>query len=127
MIASRGLRRTWSWVLGGLIAAAGATGCAKEYPPTAEGRFLQHCARCHEVDGSSITASEQAGETISIRSPDFQRMATDRDIANIIRRGKGKMMAVTGLSDAEVDSIVLHVRRLGARYASGLDSLRTAE
>lgn len=125
MRSRRGGRATWG---GGIaLALALAIGCGKEYPPTAEGRFLQHCARCHEVDGSSITASEQAGETISIRSPEFQGLATDQDIENIIRRGKGRMMAVTGLSDAEVDSIVLHVRRLGTRYASRLDSLQGAQ
>jgi len=98
--------------------------CGKEYPPTPEGRYLARCARCHEVDGSSITASEQAGEPVSIRDPEFQRLATDEDIERIVTRGKGQMMPVSGLSAAELDSIVLHVRRLGARYAAALDSAR---
>lgn len=105
-----------------LLLAATVAGCGESYPPTAEGRYMAYCARCHEVDGSSVTASEQAGEAVSIRSPEFQRMATDDDIRRIITRGKGQMMAVTGMSDAEIDSVVLHVRRLGARYASTLDS-----
>jgi len=112
--------------------ATAVAGCGESYPPTAEGRYMAYCARCHEVDGSSITASEQAGETISIRSPEFQQLATDDDIRHIITRGKGQMMAVTGLSEAEIDSVILHVRRLGARYAadqaaSGLDSDRVGE
>lgn len=110
-----------------LLALVFVIGCGENYPPTAEGRYLAHCARCHEVDGSSITASELADEKVSIRSPEFQALATDDDIRRIITRGKGRMMAVTGLADAEVDSIVLHVRRLGARYASALDSAGSGE
>ena len=109
-------------LLGFLLLLAG---CGKEYPPTAEGRYLARCARCHEVDGSSITASEQADKRVSIRDPEFQRLASDADIERIVTRGKGRMMPVSGLSAAELDSIVLHVRRLGARYAAKLDSVRT--
>ena len=75
------------WIAALAIVVAVATGCGESYPPTAEGRYLAHCARCHEVDGSSITASELAEKTVSIRSPDFQDVATDRDIESIILRG----------------------------------------
>lgn len=114
--------RTGLAVVTGMILAALLAGCGPDYPQTAEGRYLAYCSRCHEVDGSSITASEQAGETISIRDPDFQRLASDEDIRRIILRGKGRMMPISGISDAEVDSVILHVRLLGDRYASTLDS-----
>ena len=114
--------RGWSVVAVAVTGVALLAGCGPDHPPTAEGRYLAYCSRCHEVDGSSITASEQAGETISIRDPEFQRLASDEDIRRIVLRGKGRMMPISGISDAEVDSVILHVRRLGARYASSLDS-----
>lgn len=115
------------WTLAAIALAMAVAGCGESYPPTAEGRYMAYCARCHEVDGSSVTASEQAGETVSIRSPEFQGLATDEDIRRIITRGKGRMMAVSGISEAEIDSVILHVRRLGARYASTLDSVGSGE
>lgn len=99
----------WAWVL--LLLACGG---GPDYPPTSEGLYLRHCSRCHEVDGSSATSSELAGAEIDLRSAFFQRNVTNGEIRHIIEFGVGKMQGVGGLTPAEVDSIVLHVRRLGA-------------
>ena len=120
-------RGTWA----GLLALAGGlgalTGCGKDYPPTPEGYYMAKCSRCHEVDGSSATASKQADKEIDLRQPLFQRNVSDREIIEIVLEGKGRMMPVAGLDSAAVDSVVLHVRRLGTRYVSVLDSLAGAE
>lgn len=118
------IRRAVLVVLGCLV----LHGCGGvEYPPTAEGRYLARCSRCHEPDGSSATASKQAEKTIDLRTPLFQRGVSDAEIAEIVLQGKGRMMPVSGITAAEVDSVILHVRRLGERYASLLDSAASAD
>ncbi len=85
---------------------------------------MSQCARCHEVDGSSRTASEMAGKRVDLRDPVFQALCTDEEIARIVVHGQGKMTGIFGITDAEVDSVVLYVRRLG-RASSALDTLRS--
>lgn len=103
-------------------------GCGRvEYPPTAEGRYLAYCARCHEPDGSSATASKQAKKTIDLRAPLFQQNLTDEDIALVVMQGKGRMMPVAGITAAELDSVIVHVRRLGAARPPALDTPRAAD
>lgn len=108
------------WVCMALLSLVGCGGV--DYPPTAEGRYLARCSRCHEPDGSSATASQQAKKSIDLRAPLFQRSVTDAEIAETILQGTGRMMPITGIEAAEIDSVILHVRRLGARFASSLDS-----
>lgn len=92
-------------------------GCGGEpdYPPTSEGLFLRHCSRCHEADGNSETASKLAKSHIDLRDPTFQKRITDGEIAYIMEFGVGQMQGVADLTSATVDSILLHVRRLGRR------------
>jgi len=97
----------WTWLL--LLSACGGP----DHPPTSEGLYLRHCSRCHEVDGSSATASELAEAEIDLRDPFFQRNVADGEIEYIIEFGVGRMQGIGGLTPAELDSIVLHVRRLG--------------
>jgi mono/diheme cytochrome c family protein len=99
-----------------LLAAAAwvAVGCGESYPPTAEGIYMAKCSRCHEADGSSATASDLASATIDLRGEFFQKNTTDGEIRTIIQRGVGRMQGVPNLTDAEVDSLVLQVRRLGS-------------
>lgn len=98
-----------------LLLAAAVAGCGggPDYPPTSEGLYMRHCSRCHEADGSSKTATELAKNEIDLRDPVFQRRVSDGEIEYIMEFGVGRMQGVAGLSPAEVDSILLHVRRLG--------------
>lgn len=97
-----------------LLAGILLAGCGgEEYPPTAEGLFLEHCSRCHESDGSSKTASELAKVPIDLRAPGFQKNISDGEISYIIEFGVGRMQGIAGLTPAEVDSLVLRVRELG--------------
>ncbi len=95
------------------VAAFAACQSEPQYPPTAEGLYLAHCARCHEVDGSSATSSDLAGYLVDLREPVFQNNVPDAEIAHIIEFGQGKMQGIAGLHPAEVESLVLHVRHLG--------------
>lgn len=102
------------WARAGAVIAGILVGCdSTHYPDTSEGYYLRYCSRCHEADGSSITASDLAESPVDLRDPLFQRLVTDRDIARIVVYGQGRMQGLD-LEDAVVDSIVIHVRSLAA-------------
>lgn len=97
-------------------------GCGPSYPDSPQGRYMARCARCHEPDGSSATASEQAGRPVDLRTARFQTEYTDLRIRHIMIYGEGKMQGVSGISDAEADSILLYVRALTPQGPGLLDS-----
>ena len=105
-----------------LLLALILAGCGPSYPDSPQGRYMARCARCHELDGSSITASEQAGRPVDLRTAQFQAEYTDLRIRHIMIYGEGKMQGVSGISDAEVDSILLYVRALTPQGPGLLDS-----
>jgi mono/diheme cytochrome c family protein len=96
--------------------------CGPEYPQTPHGRWMARCARCHEVDGSSTTASEQAGRPVDLRTPRFQSEFSDLRIRHIVIHGEGKMQGISGIRDAEVDSILRYVRELTEQGPGLLDT-----
>lgn len=110
-------RVPWVVVLMVVLGVVGACS-GRSYPPTAEGIFLARCSRCHEEDGSSATASEMASAPIDLRDRFFQKNITDREIRTIIQHGVGRMQGIPNLTSAQIDSLVLHVRRLGSSPAS---------
>lgn len=114
------MKRGW-WGL----ALLAMVGCGPTWPPTSEGLYMARCSRCHHADGSSATAREQSGKQIDLRDAFFQSNVSDADLAQIIVYGKGRMMGIPNLEVAEVDSIVLHVRRLVRAGVSTLDSAAT--
>jgi mono/diheme cytochrome c family protein len=95
-----------------------------DYPYTSEGLFLRHCSRCHESDGSSATASKLAESKIDLRDARLQQELSDAEIAYIMQHGVGRMQGIANLSAAEIDSILLHVRRLGRPERPDLDRLQ---
>jgi cytochrome c553 len=88
---------------------------------------MAKCSRCHEADGSSLTASAQAEKDLDLRNAFFQRNVDDIELRHIMEFGKGRMQGVTGLSPAMMDSIVLHVRRLGGHPDWKLDRAAGSE
>jgi mono/diheme cytochrome c family protein len=112
------MRRRWALLLA-FAGIAAACGGEPDYPPTSEGLYMRHCSRCHEADGSSETATKLAKNEIDLRDPTFQRRVTNGEIAYIMEFGVGRMQGVADLTPATVDSILLHVRRLGRRAAQG--------
>jgi mono/diheme cytochrome c family protein len=95
-----------------VLAALLLGACAQQYPDTPHGRWMARCARCHELDGSSRTASEQAGRPVDLRTARFQTEYTDLRIRHIMEFGEGKMQGVSGIRTAEMDSILRYVRAL---------------
>jgi cytochrome c553 len=83
---------------------------------------MARCARCHEADGNSATASESAGRPVDLRSEEFQNEFTDLRIRYIMINGEGKMQGISGLRDAEADSILRYVRALTPQGPGLLDS-----
>jgi len=73
--------------------------------------FDKRCKMCHAADGSGNQGMAKAlGTTIqNLGSPEVQKMS-DADIKMIITKGKGKMKPVSGLSDADIDNVIAHVR-----------------
>ena len=93
-------------------------GCGGEsYPPTAEGVYNAKCSRCHELDGSSTTATELADAPIDLRKAFFQKNVSGPEMKRIMEFGAGRMQGVPDLTPADLDSIVLHIRFLGRQYA----------
>ena len=102
-------------------------GCGPSWPDSPQGRWMARCARCHELDGSSATASEQAGRPVDLRTALFQSEYTDLRIRHIMVFGEGKMQGVSGIKDAEVDSILRYVRELSPQGPGLLDTTIEAQ
>jgi len=99
----------------GLVVAVGllGAGCREEpVDPSPAGVYRARCQRCHEVDGSSATASKQAHEEIDLRDPAFQDGISDQRIRKIARYGIGRMQGIAGITDEQLDSVVVFVRGL---------------
>ncbi len=111
--------------LAGLFLLMALAACShKPEDPSPAGVYAYRCARCHEIDGSSTTASKMAKEDIDLRDPVFQRYNSDERIRRIARYGKGRMQGISGITDTELDSVVVQIRRLGAQAAAAkADSL----
>ena len=97
-------------------------GCGPSLPDSPQGRWMARCARCHEFDGSSRTAAEQAGRPVDLRTARFQSEYTDLRIRHIMVHGEGKMQGVSGISDAEADSVLRYVRALTPQGPGLLDT-----
>ncbi len=101
-----------------LLVCVSFLGCGrKAEDPSPAGVYAARCARCHEIDGSSTTASKMAKEEIDLRDPVFQRYNSDERIRRIARFGKGRMQGVPDITDTELDSVVVQIRKLGAAAA----------
>lgn len=105
------------------LAAVVVLGCGESYPPTSEGLYMAKCSRCHEPDGSSVTASEQADRRIDFRTAVFQSNVADSTLRRIMQFGEGRMQGIPGLDQAEMDSIILQVRRFAPPDSSALDTV----
>jgi cytochrome c553 len=75
--------------------------------------FDKRCKMCHGADGQGNPGMAKVlGTTIQdLGSPEVQKMS-DADIKKIITSGKGKMKPVAGLSDADMDNVIAHIRTL---------------
>jgi mono/diheme cytochrome c family protein len=100
-----------------LLAGAVGLGCQQQAEDlshaSAERIYLVRCSRCHEPDGSSLTASAKTDHDIDFRDPEWQMTFDDAAIRKIATFGQGKMLGVAGITESELDSVIVHVRRIG--------------
>lgn len=75
--------------------------------------YDKKCKLCHGAMGEGNPGMAKAlGTTIApLGSAEVQKMS-DADLKKIITQGKGKMKPPAGLSDADVDNVIAHIRTL---------------
>jgi mono/diheme cytochrome c family protein len=91
-----------------LVFALGIAGCGESL----EGKFGEElyragCARCHADDGAG-----GIGPAVGTPDSNAARVLTDDQIRGAIRIGPGRMPSFDRLTDAQVDSLVDHLRAL---------------
>ena len=90
-----------------------AAGLASAGAPEGKTLFAAKCQSCHGANGEGKPAIAKMFkvEMPPLASKEVQSKS-DADLKGIIANGKGKMKAVTGLTDAQVDDVILFVRTL---------------
>jgi cytochrome c oxidase cbb3-type subunit 3 len=76
--------------------------------------FNGKCATCHGKDGRAKTLKAKFNGARNLTDTGWQQSVTDERIFNSISNGRGKKMPAFGekLSQAEIESLVAHVRSL---------------
>jgi mono/diheme cytochrome c family protein len=99
------------------IFAGGATSGVKtkgRQANEAPALFSKHCATCHGKDGRAKTFKAKFNKARDLTDARWQAEATDERIFNAITQGSGSKMPSfkKKLSEAQVESLVAHVRGL---------------
>lgn len=77
-----------------------------------EATYRAKCAMCHGADGIGDTPVGKGMKVNSFKS-DADLKASDADLSNVTKNGKGKMPAYAGkLSDAQIQDVVAYIRTL---------------
>jgi mono/diheme cytochrome c family protein len=73
--------------------------------------YAQKCQMCHAPDGNGNPGMAAALHVkfIPLGSPEIQKM-TDAQIKEVITKGKGKMPAVQGITDADISNVIAYIR-----------------
>jgi mono/diheme cytochrome c family protein len=76
--------------------------------------FKSKCATCHGKDGRAKTLKAKFNGARNLTDADWQETVTDERLFNSISNGRGKKMPAFGekFSQAEIESLVAHVRGL---------------
>jgi len=75
--------------------------------------YNSKCASCHGRDGRARSARAKREHARDMTSVEWQDSVSDERLYNSISNGKGKMPAFKKkLSDAQIDELVSHIRRL---------------
>ena len=74
--------------------------------------FKSKCATCHGKDGRAKTFKAKFNGARNLADSSWQESVTDERIFNSIANGRGRKMPAFGekLSQAEIESLVAHVR-----------------
>ena len=75
--------------------------------------FEKKCKTCHAADGQGNPGMAKAlkVEFKALGSAEVQKMS-DAELKKVLTAGMGKMKPVSGLSDADADNVIAHVRTL---------------
>lgn len=93
--------------------SAYSTGGAFSTDTGAKDLFDKECATCHGKDGRAKTFKAKFNHARNLTDGTWQADVTDERLYNSIHNGKGKMPAFAKkLSDAQINSLVAHVRSL---------------
>lgn len=93
----------------GLIIATGAEEEGKAV-------FLKRCKMCHGADGKGNPAiARMLKVEFKSLDSDYVQSKNDAEFKEIITKGKGKMAAVRGTSDEEIEDVIAYVRSLAAK------------
>ena len=76
--------------------------------------FKSKCATCHGKDGRARTFKAKFNSARDLTDAGWQERVTNERIFNSIANGRGSKMPAYGenLSDAQIESLVAHVRSL---------------
>jgi mono/diheme cytochrome c family protein len=78
--------------------------------------FMKHCAACHGQDGNG---KEAVAKMMKVTIPPLPskgvQALSDADLTKVINGGKGKMMAVKGLSAADVTNTIAFIRSIAKK------------
>ncbi len=75
--------------------------------------YDKKCKTCHGPAGEGNPGMAKVlGTTITPLGSDEVQKMPDADLKKVVMQGKGKMKPITGLTDADVDNVVAHVRTL---------------
>lgn len=78
--------------------------------------FMKHCAACHGQDGNGKEAVAKMMKVTIPPLPSKEVQAlSDADLTKVINEGKGKMMAVKGLSAADVTNTIAFIRSIAQK------------
>jgi mono/diheme cytochrome c family protein len=73
--------------------------------------FKTNCASCHGPDGSGNTPVGKSLKVPDLTSADVQKKS-DQELMDVTLKGKGKMPATKGITDAQAKDLVAHIRTL---------------
>ena len=75
--------------------------------------YAKSCATCHGKDGRAKTFKAKFNDARNLTDAAWQADVSDERLYNSISNGRGKMPAFgRKLSEAEINALVAHVRRL---------------
>jgi len=99
-------------VTGTVIACLGTSAWAAD-AAAGQAVYDKKCKTCHGPTGEGNPGMAKVlGTTITPLGSDEVQKMSDADLKKVVTQGKGKMKPVAGLSDADLDNVVAHVRTL---------------
>lgn len=111
------MKRWLSWSLISIL-WIGVIGMAALVPDADAGKqvYQRRCKMCHGTDGkgSAAVARMMKVEIPALDSEAVQRQ-TDEELAKVITKGKGKMVAVKGISHQDVANVIAYLRTLAKK------------